>query len=163
MNLLHWCKLGLFYQNNTSQVKIFFFLIKMIKPNLDIIPSGVVLCGLTEQLHLGLCIWAYIMMKFFGLGNVCGIATEKLMQEREKSSDFMRKVGMKVMFSAEKGAKTNLLWERCPGGGGVGSGAADRGRMFCSQCQIPHGPHGDARGFHSSLSNFCNLFCQPSV
>lgn len=74
------------------------------------------------------------MMKFGGLGNVCGIATEKPLQEREKSSDFMRKVGSKAMFSAEEGVQTNLLWEWHAGGGGVGSGAAGGGRMFCSQC-----------------------------
>lgn len=65
-------------------------------------------------------------MKFFRLDNICGIATEKPVQEREKRSDFMRKVRMKVMFSAEEGVKTNLLWEWHPGGSGVGSRVEDR-------------------------------------
>lgn len=97
------------------------------------------------------------MMTFFMLGNICGIATEKLVQGREKSYDFLRKVGMNVMFSAGV-MKLNLLWERCPGECGVGSQVAGRGRMFCSQCPISQRPHDGARGFHSSLGNFCNLF-----
>lgn len=97
------------------------------------------------------------MMTFFVLGNICDIATEKLMQEREKRDDFLRKVGVKVMFSAEA-METNLMWEWCPGEGGSGTRPAGRGRMFHSLCPISQRPHGSARGFQSSLGNFCNLF-----
>lgn len=54
---------------------------------------------------------------------------------------------MKVMFCAEA-METNLMWEWCPGEGGVGSRVVGRDRMFCISAQFPKGPmavQGDSR------------------
>lgn len=84
----------------------------------------------------------------------------KPLQEGKEPS-FHKEEGDKVKFSQAECMKTNLLWELCAGGGGAGRVAADRGKMFCSQCQVAHTSHGSGRGFQVSLGNFCNLFCQP--
>lgn len=64
------------------------FLFRVVKqdPKTDSFRGA--LCGLAKK-----CIGVYIMMTFFVLGNLCGICTEKLMQERENRYDFLRKVG----------------------------------------------------------------------
>lgn len=65
------------------------------------------------------CIWPFVFEHilwklFFGLDHVCGKATEMPLQERDKSPDFMRKVGIKAMFFCRRRCENKSFVGKVP-------------------------------------------------